>query len=71
MLARFDKYIGPILTNVFSKITHLDVIKQWNENATIIRRFSMRNQSMCERIFASNSSLSQPSLQHEYAELYR
>jgi len=71
VLARFDKYIGPILTNVFSKITHLNVIKQWNENMTILRRSSLQNRSVCDYIFASNNSLNQSPLKHQYSALYK
>jgi hypothetical protein len=71
VLARFDKYIGPILTNVFSKIIHFDVIKQWNENMTTSRRFSIQNRSICNQIFASNHSLNQSPLKHQYSALYK
>lgn len=71
VLARFDKYIGPILINVFSKITDLDVMKDWNANLTLPRRFSTRNQSVCSRLFAVNQSFNQASLKHSYANLYK
>ncbi len=71
ILARFDKYIGPILTNVFSKITDLDVIKQWNKNMTAPRRFLSQNRLVCDQIFAANNSLNQLSLKHGYPALHK
>ncbi|CAF2443636.1 unnamed protein product [Rotaria sp. Silwood2] len=70
ILARFDKYIGPILINVFSKITHLDEIKQMNANITIPRRSSIRDRFTCVRLFNTNKSLNQLVLQHKYPNLY-
>jgi len=67
ILARFDKYIGPILINVFSKITHMDVLKEWNANLTIPRRYSMRDQLVCSRLFATNRTF----LKHSYSDLYK
>ncbi|CAF4448524.1 unnamed protein product [Rotaria sp. Silwood2] len=69
VLARFDKYIGPILINIFSKITHLDVVRQWYADMTVFTH-SFRGRSACERIFAINNSLNQPSLKHIIPTLY-
>ena len=71
VLARFDKHVGPILINVFSKITHLDVIKNWNANLTLPRRFALRDQSTCARLFVMNKSFDQTFLKHSYANLYQ
>ena len=71
VLARFDKHVGPILINVFSKITHLDVIQNWNANLTLPRRFSLRDQSVCGRLFAKNQSFDQPFLKHSFPDLYQ
>ncbi|CAF0764536.1 unnamed protein product [Rotaria sordida] len=70
VLARFDKYIGPILINVFSKITHLDEIKQLNTNVTIPRRSSIRDRLTCLRLFNTDKSLNQLILKHKYPDLY-
>lgn len=71
MLNRFDKNIGPLLTNVFSKIIHLDEIKQWNDNYSVSRRYSSSNRFICQRLFTLNNSLNQPSLRHGYPNLHR
>jgi hypothetical protein len=71
VLARFDKYIGPILLQVFSKVIHLDVMKDWNRNVTIPRRFLSRDQSVCSRLFAANTSFNQQSLKHSFPDLYK
>ncbi|CAF1176648.1 unnamed protein product [Adineta ricciae] len=70
ILSRFDKYVGPILTNVFSQNLHIDVIKHWNENLTIPRRFSSRDQAFCSRLFNENKSIHQSDLKHSYPNLY-
>ncbi|CAF4269283.1 unnamed protein product [Rotaria socialis] len=70
ILARFDKYIGPILINVFSKITHLDELKQINKNVTASKRPSYRDRLACARLFSTNTSLNQPFLVHKYPNLY-
>ncbi|CAF4634716.1 unnamed protein product [Rotaria sp. Silwood1] len=70
VLARFDKHIGPILINAFSKITHLDELKQWNTNATIPRCTSTRNQFTCVRLFNTSKALNQSVLKHKYPDLY-
>ncbi|CAF1356498.1 unnamed protein product [Rotaria sordida] len=69
VLARFDKYIGPLLINVFSKITHMDVMQKRNANMTIFTS-SLRDRTACNRIFAINNSLNQPSLKHIFPNLY-
>ncbi|CAF3472053.1 unnamed protein product [Rotaria sp. Silwood1] len=68
-LARFDKHVGPILINVFSKITHLNVVRQWYANMTSFTP-SFRGRFACDRIFAINNSLNQPILKHILPTLY-
>ena len=71
VLTRFDKYIGPILINMFSKITHLDVMKEWSANSTKRRPVYTGDQSVCARVFADNKSFDQESLKHSYPNLYQ
>ena len=71
VLNRFDKYLGPILINVFSKITHLKTIHEFNANLSSMRRSSFHNRFVCNRLFPGNSSLNQTSLHHIYPELYQ
>jgi len=42
-----------------------------NTNITIPRRFSFRDRFICDRVFANNKSLNQPSLKHRYPDLYK
>jgi len=69
LLARFDKHIAPLLINVFHKVTHLDVIQQWQSNLTILKRIS--NQPICGRIFSNNRSPDQAQFSHSYPNLYK
>lgn len=71
VLTRFDRYIGPILIQVFSQIIHLNVIKEWNMNLTITRRFLARDQYVCNRLFANNTSFDDSTLQHSFFDLYQ
>jgi len=50
---------------------HLDVIKQWNENLTLPRRFLSRDQLVCDRLFAGNKSINEAFLKHTYPDLYK
>ncbi|CAF3686685.1 unnamed protein product [Rotaria socialis] len=69
-LARFDKHIVPILINAFSKITHLDVMRQWYTNEKKSSHPSLQYESVCDDIFAINNSLNQPALKHRIPSLY-
>jgi hypothetical protein len=46
-------------------------MKQWNTNLTIPRRYLLRDQSVCARLFAANKSFNQPFLKHTYPALYK
>ncbi|CAF1490209.1 unnamed protein product [Adineta steineri] len=70
VLARFDKNIGPIIANVFSKVTHLNVIQEQYVNATVFRRYSSRDRLVCARLFSNNKSLNHQSSKHIYPDLY-
>ena len=59
------------MTNVFSKITHLDVLKQRYTNVTILRRYALRDRSVCNELFAINNLFNQSSLKHVYPNLYK
>lgn len=70
-LARFDKYIVPILINVFSKITHLGSSRKLQIDERIVKDSSTRNRSACDLVFGNNSALNQSSLKHVLPNLYQ
>lgn len=70
-LGRFERYIVPILTNVFSKMLNTDIVEQWSTNISVPRRSSMRDRIVCPRLFSANKSFHQPFLKHSYPDLYK
>ncbi len=46
-------------------------MKEWNANLTIPKRYSMRDQLVCSRLFSPNKSFDDISLKHSYSNLYK
>jgi hypothetical protein len=46
-------------------------MKERNANLSLSRRTSMRDQSVCSRVFAGNKSFNQGFFKHSYANLYQ
>ncbi|CAF0799231.1 unnamed protein product [Adineta ricciae] len=70
VLTRFDRYIGPLLVNVFSKLIPLNVTQQRTMNTTSLRRTFTQDRTVCNRLFAANKSFDHSSLRHVYPGLY-